>query len=145
SRAILPKGLGDSRIFPKGSTFNEDNYGPIRVPRSGDTLSLNSNNFAFARNIIENEGHDVRLSENGDVWVDDVFSTMYVVTKNYYFVLGDNRDNSFDSRFWGFVPEDLIIGKAMMIYWSSDAGDGAEGVWSQLSHTRWDRIGMIVH
>ncbi len=144
TRAILPKGFGDSRIFPKGSAFNEDNYGPVRVPRSGDTLCLGKKQFAFVRNIIEHEGHDARLNENGEIWVDGERREFYVVDKNYYFVLGDNRDNSFDSRFWGFVPEDLIIGKAMMIYWSWNAEAAGGSVWSRLSQTRWDRIGTII-
>lgn len=145
TRPMLPKDFGDSRIFPAGSKFNQDNYGPVRVPRSGDTLWLGNHEFTFVRNIIEHEGHDVRLNENREISIDGVRREFYVVDKNYYFMLGDNRDNSFDSRFWGFVPEDLIIGKAMMIYWSWSAEYAGESLWSRLSHTRWDRIGTIVH
>lgn len=144
ARPILPKGFGDSRIFPRGSAFNQDNYGPVRVPRSGDTLWLGKNKFVSARNIIEYEGHDVRLNDNGEIWIDGVRRKFYVVDKNYYFMLGDNRDNSFDSRFWGFVPEDLIIGKAMMIYWSWDEERAEQSLWSRLSYARWDRIGTII-
>ncbi len=145
ARPIFPRGVGDPRIFPNGSGFNEDNYGPVRVPRAGDTLSLNRKEFTFVRDIIEHEGHNARLDNNGQILIDGVRREYYIVDKNYYFMLGDNRDNSYDSRFWGFVPEDLIIGKAMMIYWSWDTEAGGGSVWSRLSQTRWDRIGTIVN
>jgi len=67
-----------------------------------------------------------------------------VIAKDYYFVLGDNRDNSLDSRFWGFVPDDAIIGKAMMIYWSWNEVAAEPGFTERFKHIRWERIGTII-
>lgn len=144
TRSIFPEGYGDSRIFPKGSKYNEDNYGPLVVPRQGDTLHLDHDTFMAAKGVVEHEGHDIRLGPENHVTIDGIVQARYVVQKNYYFVIGDNRDNSLDSRFWGFVPEDFIIGKAFLIYWSWDEGSSVSSFWSRLGKVRWDRLGMIV-
>jgi signal peptidase I len=132
TRAIYPKEYADPRIFPKGSSFNEDNYGPVVVPKRGDELIVNAETFLRVKDIVELEGHRIALDARSRVVIDGVARDVYEIQKNYYFMMGDNRDNSLDSRFWGFVPEESLIGKVMMIYWSS----GDDGI-------RWDRIGMI--
>jgi signal peptidase I len=139
ARRIFPQGYGDSRIFPKGSAFNEDNYGPLAIPRRGDRLTLDARTFLYAKGIIEHEGHTAKLDGGDRVMVDGVPCSSYGVERNYFFMIGDNRDNSLDSRFWGFVPDDLIIGKAMMIYFSVDESAGAFP-----ANVRWGRIGMVV-
>lgn len=144
TRSIFPEGYGDSRIFPKGSKYNEDNYGALVVPKQGDTLHLDHNSFMAAKGVVEHEGHEIRLDPEGRVTIDGIVQDRYVVQKNYYFVIGDNRDNSLDSRFWGFVPEDFIIGKAFLIYWSWDEGSSVSSFWSRLGNVRWNRLGMIV-
>ncbi len=138
-QAIYPAGFGDPRIFPKGSKFNEDNYGPLAVPRCGDSLRLNADTFFLLRDIISHEGHTIRLDNQRRVLVDDRAMEYYTVEQNYFFMMGDNRTNSFDSRFWGFVPEDCIAAKVMIIYWSLDEARGPF-----LSNVRWERIGAIV-
>jgi signal peptidase I len=136
---IYPLGFGDSRIFPKGSAFNEDNYGPLVVPRRGDTLHLSPATFFYCRDIIGHEGHTIRIDGNNQVLVDNVPQDLFVVGHDYYFMMGDNRTNSLDSRFWGFVPDDCITAKVMLIYWSID-----ESKSSFLANIRWERIGTIV-
>ncbi|MEK7251591.1 MAG: signal peptidase I [Bacteroidota bacterium] len=139
-RRLYPQGFGDSRIFPKGSTFNEDNYGPLAIPKQGDKVKLDAKSFLGLKDLIEHEGHSAKLNPEGNVLVDGVKADVYEVKQNYYFMMGDNRDNSLDSRFWGFVPEDLIIGKVMVIYWSVDETGG-----SFFSNIRWGRIGSILN
>lgn len=133
SRAMYPKGYADPRMFPRGSGFNEDNYGPLVVPKRGDTLTLSTETFFLVNGIIEHEGHDIVIEGNNGLRVDGVLRRRYVVKKNYYFMMGDNRDHSLDSRFWGFVPEENIVGKVMIVYWSVDDG----------LNVRWGRVGTI--
>ena len=143
TRSIFPDGYGDSRIFPKGSSYNEDNYGALVLPKQGDTLILDQRTFMTVKHLVAHEGQELRLDAEGRVTLNGVPLHYYVVKKNYYFVLGDNRDNSYDSRFWGFVPDDVIIGKAILIYWSWSDSSGS--FWSRLGNIRWGRIGTIIH
>jgi signal peptidase I len=114
----VPKERYYPNMFPRGEYWNPDNYGPIRVPKKGDIVQLNNENFFAWSVFIQREGHKTALSSN-TVYIDDKPAASYTVEHNYYFMIGDNRDNSMDSRQWGFVPDENIIGKAMMIYWSS--------------------------
>lgn len=143
-RKLYPRDYSDSRIFPKGSPFNEDNYGPLAVPKRGDQLKLDAENFMRVKDVVEHEGHTIRLDGMGNVFIDGVHRTLYEVERNYFFMMGDNRDNSLDSRFWGFVPEEMIVGKVMVIYWSWDEDNISEDFLSRLIHVRWARIGTIV-
>jgi signal peptidase I len=133
----------DPRIYPRGTTFTADNYGPVVVPKAGLLLSLSIDMIDDWRQVIEREGHTVRIVEHL-VLIDGTPSEQYVVEKDYYFVLGDNRRNSLDSRFWGFVPEHLIIGKAMIVYWSSERSAGPTTFGEWIKGIRWERIGRIV-
>jgi signal peptidase I len=141
---VLPREFRDQRIFPKGASSNEDNFSPLVIPKKGDLLALGSSTISEYWDLIRHEGHSVRVIGGGLVFVDGVEATTYRVEKDYYFMMGDNRDNSLDSRFWGFVPDDLIIGKAMLVYWSWDESAPQRGFVDRVVHARWGRIGTIV-
>ncbi len=138
-------GERDEMIFPQFSSFNKDNYGPIHIPRKGDLLKLDATTFPLYASLVADEGHEISL-QGRSVIVDGSPVSDYRVKDNYYFAMGDNRDNSLDSRFWGFLPEKDLIGQALMVYWSwdPDASLLTEPV-KKLSSIRWSRSGLMVH
>jgi signal peptidase I len=130
------------RIFPRGMRFNEDNYGPIRVPKEGDLLQLTPENIDSWSVFIAREGHKVE-KRGSELLIDGAPAATYRVQRNYLFMLGDNRDNSLDSRFWGFLPEENIIGQALMVYWSWNQ-DLPLASSDKFRSIRWARIGTII-
>lgn len=102
------------------------------VPVKGMTIDLDSNSLAHWKVFIQREGSSVEQSGTA-ILIDGKKSTAYSVKRNYFFALGDNINNSSDSRSWGFIPEEYIVGKAMMIYWSKN-DDGIQ----------WNRIGTLI-
>jgi signal peptidase I len=129
-------GYDKSYVFPNDASlvWTLDNYGPIIIPAKGNQLIINRRNLTIYREIIERyEGHNVSVI-NDSIYIDDKPLRTYFFKNNYYFVLDDNRDNSKDSRIWGFLPEDHIIGKVSMIISSFDPEA------SGFSKIRWDRI-----
>ncbi len=104
-------------MYPPGSVFRPGYYGPVVVPKKGDVISLDVHSIPQWKSLIEGEGHVVTTSDHG-VSIDGMVAQSYTVSSDYYFVLGDNRPNSLDSRFWGFVPGESIIGEALLVYWS---------------------------
>lgn len=138
-------GESDMNMFPRGSGWNEDNYGPLYIPKEGDKITVNPANYEQWKIFIEREGKEVRL-DGESVIVDGspLPNGEYSVEKNYYFMMGDNRNNSFDSRFWGYVSDDDIVGEALIIYWSWDANIPFSKFGDLLASIRWDRIGMPI-
>ena len=130
-------------MFPQGSTFSNVDYGPIIVPKQGDFLKLEPATIARWRMLVEREGHTVRTDDNM-ILIDSKVASTYRVRQNYYFVLGDNRDNSLDSRYWGFVPDDHVIGEALFVYWSWDTEVSVSNISEKLSTIRWKRIGTLI-
>lgn len=121
SSDIRMEGIAGKGIFPPGKNWNKDNYGPVLIPYEGLNIDLNPKNIKEWEIIIDREFGKKAVSVEGTViTINDKPVRNYKFKKNYYFVLGDNRDNSLDSRYWGFVPDDMIIGKAFLIYWSID-------------------------
>ena len=114
--------------------WTPDNFGPVWVPAKGTTITLTPENIAFYQRIISvYEGNT--LSQSGDKFIINGNTTdQYTFQQNYYWMMGDNRDNSEDSRFWGFVPERNIVGKPLFIFFSK-ASDPYNG-----SRIRWNRI-----
>jgi signal peptidase I len=117
-RFILPKEMSDPTVFPR-DMGNRDNYGPLYIPKKGDTLDLDNFNPDLAAYIIRQEGHRVNYYQSR-FYVDGNPVSRYVVNDNYYFMMGDNRDHSYDSRYWGLVPFRNILGRALIIYFSWD-------------------------
>ena len=116
--------------------WTRDNYGPIWIPKRGESIQLTLENLpVYERPIRVYEGNDIRVSENGTIYINDTVATSYTFKMDYYWMMGDNRHNSADSRFWGFVPEDHVVGKPIMIWLSTDKDRG----WFS-GHIRWKRL-----
>jgi signal peptidase I len=121
-----------------------NNFGPVIVPKKGDVFSLTPATAMQWREFVEREHHKLQIDSTGSVLIDGVESSTYAVNENYYFMLGDNRGNSLDSRFWGFVPESNIVGEALVVYWSWDPEDPGSGLRERASKIRWSRVGSLI-
>lgn len=126
----------DAKLFP---TQNIDNFGPIIVPKEGMTVQLDEKNTAMYWRVIKTYDHNENVKvENGKIFIDGKQITSYTFKQNYYFMMGDNRHGSDDSRSWGFVPEDHVVGKAVFIWMSINT----DGNW--LNKIRWSRLFSII-
>ena len=137
-RRINKINVPNEAFFPNKIPFdwNEDNFGPIVIPKKGMTVELNRKNLSLFKKIIgEYEGNILELTLSG-VKINGISSTKYTFKKDYYWMMGDNRHKSEDSRFWGFVPDDHIVGKPVFIWFSiKGINDGIKN-WK----IRWDRV-----
>ncbi|MFC2103876.1 signal peptidase I [Bacteroidota bacterium] len=133
--------LANISIFPFDSkyTWTEDNFGPLYIPERGKTIELTVDNLPLYKRIIETyEGNKLTVNGN-DIYINDQKVDSYTFKMNYYFMMGDNRHNSADSRYWGFVPEDHVVGKAVFIWLSLDKDK------TFLSKIRWNRMFSLIH
>jgi signal peptidase I len=126
----------DPTIFPGTKNWNVDNLGPIYIPEAGKTVALSKETLPFYKKIIgEYEGKDLKVTGD-EIRINGQVVTSYTFEQDYYWMMGDNRHNSLDSRYWGFVPADHIVGKPIFIWMSIDGiNDGLKN-WS----IRWDRL-----
>lgn len=124
-------------IFPNDKQYDwtEDNFGPLRIPKKGDVVELNSKTIPLYRRVIHAyEGHELVEKPDG-IYIDGKKTDKYTIEQNYYWMMGDNRNGSADSRFWGFVPEDHIVGHALFTWLSVDQYKGMFG-----GGMRWSRM-----
>ncbi len=127
---------GDYHIFPNHPSYSwtEDDFGPLWIPKAGETIDLTLENLPlYERAIDVYEDNDLEVKGN-DIYINGELATSYTFKQDYYFMMGDNRHNSADSRFWGFVPYDHIVGKAVFIWFSKEYGGSI----------RWDRLFSLV-
>lgn len=128
--------------YPLGynTGWSRDNYGPLWIPKKGATIPLNERNLALYERCIRNYENNQLEVKDGQVFINGKPETSYTFKYDYYWMMGDNRHNSADSRSWGFVPEDHIVGKPIMIWLSLDKDrslfDGG---------IRWNRMFRWVH
>ena len=107
--------------FTEKTRWTRDFYGPLWIPQKGATVALDKDNLPFYERIIKDyEHHSLGVLEDGTIIIDGNPATEYTFGQDYYFMMGDNRHNSLDSRYWGFVPEDHIVGKPAVIWLSTD-------------------------
>lgn len=144
--STLPPNVTNPKIFPKGSGWNEDNYGPLRIPKKGDKIIIDSTNFEKWRMFVTKEGCQISLSKDKKVIVDnaELPNGEYEVKRDYLWMMGDNRNNSLDSRFWGFMPEENVVGEAFIIYWSWDANIPFSDFFKLINSIRWNRIAKFI-
>jgi len=124
-------------VFPLGGHKNwtRDNYGPIWMPAKGRTLALNAYNLPIYERIIRVYEHNKLEVKNNEYYINDKLTKTYTFKMDYYWMMGDNRHNSADSRYWGFVPEDHIVGRPVMVWLSLDKDKG----WFE-GKIRWNRF-----
>jgi len=120
---LAPLNAGYSGVmYPPGRGYTPDQFGALTIPGAGMTVELTPESWPVYEPVIRRyEHHAVRVTPEGTFVIDGQPATTYTFAQNYYFVMGDNRDNSEDSRFWGFVPMDHVVGKALLVYYSWDA------------------------
>ena len=142
TKELTPAGTYNSRVFPHSPQYpwSDDNYGPIYIPEAGKTVSLNSESLPFYKRIIEvYENNDLTI--NGDeIFINGKLATEYTFKQDYYWMMGDNRHNSEDARYWGYVPFDHVVGKPVFIWFSWDTN--GQGISEKI---RWERLFTTVH
>ena len=121
-KQLTPKGKYDKSIFPHDPQYpwSIDNYGPIYMPKKGETVELNEKTIPFYRDLLKRyEG--VSFAENGnEYYINGKKTNKYTFKQDYYWMMGDNRQNSLDARYWGYVPFDHVVGKPVFIWMSWD-------------------------
>lgn len=132
-KVVYPQGESGKMLFPhaEGYQWSVDNFGPVHIPAKGEVLQLTLKNLPlYQRLITVFEGNTLEVRD-GEIYINGERSNTYKVKMNYYWMMGDNRHNSADSRYWGFVPEDHIVGRAAMVVFSKDKDH---------RKVRWNRI-----
>ncbi len=129
-------------IFPINKKWNQDWYGPLRIPKKGDVITLNEENLPEYQWIISEYEHHHLEKKNGKIFIDGKETTQYTIEQDYYMMIGDNRDASLDARFFGFVPEENIVGSPMFTWLSVEGlfADNSSSYQPAGKTVRWDRM-----
>jgi len=133
----------EDRIFPKGMQWNEENYGPVVIPKKGMVVHLNRENIQAWDTFIRREGHTVSVNQ-GSIAIDGKDVAEYTVQRDYLFGMGDHRDNSLDSRYWGFIPKENLVGTPLIVYWSWDTDIPIYNIFAKLGSVRLGRVGTVI-
>jgi signal peptidase I len=135
----------DNAIFPhvKELGWSQDNFGPIYIPKKGATVKLDSESIPFYKQIIKNYEYNDIVINGDDIFINGEKADSYTFKQDYFYLIGDNRHNSLDARYWGYVPFDHVLGKPVMIWFSWDAN--APSFIAKLKSIRWDRMFTTVH
>lgn len=136
-------GEAETGIYPgKPDMFawNRDNFGPLYIPAKGATVNITPQSLALYEKVILNYEHQDKAEvRSGKLYLNGKLVTQYTFRQNYYFMMGDNRHNSDDSRYWGFVPEDHVVGKAVLVWMSSNPNGGLT------DKIRWNRLFTLIN
>ena len=135
----------DNAIFPhiESNQWSQDNFGPIYIPKKGATVEINSKTLPYYEQIIKNYENNNLVVHNEDIYINGKKANSYTFKQDYYWLMGDNRHNSLDARYWGYVPFDHVLGKPVMVWFSWDAN--ASSFMAKLKSIRWDRMFSTVH
>tara|TARA_B110000902_G_scaffold182923_1_gene207142 strand:- start:525 stop:2228 length:1704 start_codon:yes stop_codon:yes gene_type:complete len=135
----------DNAIFPhvKKLGWSQDNFGPIYIPKKGVTVKLDSESIPFYKQIIKNYEYNDIVINGDDIFINGKKADSYTFKQDYFYLIGDNRHNSLDARYWGYVPFDHVLGKPVMIWFSWDAN--APSFIAKLKSIRWNRLFTTVH
>lgn len=129
-------------IFPHNKPWNRDNLGPIHIPAKGEVVQINLETLPLYKGIITDYEHNKLEVKGETILINNQPATTYTIQQDYYYMMGDNRHNSEDSRYWGFVPADHIVGKPVFIWMSMDPNVPLGKLFDKI---RWERLFTTVH
>jgi signal peptidase I len=130
----------DNAIFPhiESNQWSQDNFGPIYIPKAGATVKLDTESLPFYKQIIKNYEYNDLVINGDDIFINGEKADSYTFKQDYFYMIGDNRHNSLDARYFGYTPFDHVLGKPVMIWFSWDAD--APSLTAKLKSIRWDRM-----
>ena len=136
----------DNAIFPhvKKLGWSQDNFGPIYIPKKGASVKLDSESIPFYKQIIKNHENNDLVINGDDIFINGKKADSYTFKQDYFYLIGDNRHNSLDARYWGYVPFDHVLGKPVMIWFSWDPSTPLFSA-ERFKSIRWDRMFSTVH
>jgi signal peptidase I len=136
----------DNAIFPhvEKLQWSQDNFGPIYIPKKGATVKINSESIPFYKQIIKNHEYNDLAINGDDIYINGEKADTYTFKQDYFYLIGDNRHNSLDARYWGYVPFDHVLGKPVMVWFSWDPSTPFFSA-ARFKSIRWDRMFSTVH
>lgn len=139
-KQLEEKGKVDYEVFPHKPSlgWNGDNFGPIYIPKKGATVKLDKESLPFYKRIISEYEHNNLIVNGDEIMINGKLVNEYTFKQDYYWMMGDNRQNSIDARRWGFVPFDHVVGKPVLIWFSWDSNES--NIVRKLKSIRWDRV-----